>query len=428
MSNSVTTTNVFADRYYGDGGLLSNITSFVQPLANLVVSNSVTTTNVFASGTLYYNEDLTKRAPHIRPTTANSSIIQSWISAQCNVVDQQGSFWAPATRPIFSNIATGPPGTSGYGGSVSLADGRILFVPFSSRVVGIFNPFTNQYSAVTPSGDNLNLVGPGAFLGGVQAPSGNVVMIPYGSSNIGVYDPESLRYSNVLRHNVAIQSFGGGVLDGNSNVVMLPYASSNICAYNGSTGIFSNMVSVASGSVGFVGGVLLSTGNIICIPNLGSNLVQYNPYNQLFSNTIIGTGFSGGVLTPNGNVVCVPQTNANVVVVNPSGNPPYAFSNITTNRTGGGGFYCGVLLPSGSITLVPWTNSNVGLVDPDKLTYSNITPTSGIAQTNPYVGGSLAIDGRVVFCPFNATNVAVLNTTTPVPSREFSLAPYFNKL
>jgi hypothetical protein len=31
-----------------EDGLLSNITSFIQPLANLVVSNSVTTTNVFA--------------------------------------------------------------------------------------------------------------------------------------------------------------------------------------------------------------------------------------------------------------------------------------------------------------------------------------------------------------------------------------------
>ena len=51
-SNSVTTTNVFATIYYGDGGALSNIqsSSFVQPLANLAVSNSVTTTNVFASG------------------------------------------------------------------------------------------------------------------------------------------------------------------------------------------------------------------------------------------------------------------------------------------------------------------------------------------------------------------------------------------
>jgi hypothetical protein len=56
VSNSMTTTNVFATRYYGDGGLLSNISSdaITQPFANLVVSNSVTTTNVFA--TRYYGD------------------------------------------------------------------------------------------------------------------------------------------------------------------------------------------------------------------------------------------------------------------------------------------------------------------------------------------------------------------------------------
>jgi hypothetical protein len=50
-ANSVTTTNVFASRYYGDGGFLSNISSnaITQPFANLVVSNSVTTTNIFAT-------------------------------------------------------------------------------------------------------------------------------------------------------------------------------------------------------------------------------------------------------------------------------------------------------------------------------------------------------------------------------------------
>ena len=47
----MTTTNVFAEFFYGDGGLLSNISSnaITQPFANLVVSNSVTTTNVFAA-------------------------------------------------------------------------------------------------------------------------------------------------------------------------------------------------------------------------------------------------------------------------------------------------------------------------------------------------------------------------------------------
>ena len=50
-SNSLTTTNVIATRFYGDGGFLSNIASggFTQPLANLAVSNSVTTTNLVST-------------------------------------------------------------------------------------------------------------------------------------------------------------------------------------------------------------------------------------------------------------------------------------------------------------------------------------------------------------------------------------------
>jgi len=42
--------SINAFSYYGDGGFLSNVNSFVQPLANLVVSNTLTVTNVSASG------------------------------------------------------------------------------------------------------------------------------------------------------------------------------------------------------------------------------------------------------------------------------------------------------------------------------------------------------------------------------------------
>jgi hypothetical protein len=75
---------------------------------------------------------------------------------------------------------------------------------------------------------------------------------------------------------------------------------------------------------------------------------------------------------------------------------------------------------------IPFTNSNAGTFDPTALTYSNITPQSGAAETNSYRGGSLAPDGRVIFCPATSTNVACLTTTTPC-TPEFRLVPYFNK-
>jgi len=57
VSNSVTTTNVFASYFIGDGSQLSNINSsnITQPFANLVVSNSVTTTNLNVSGDAFFS-------------------------------------------------------------------------------------------------------------------------------------------------------------------------------------------------------------------------------------------------------------------------------------------------------------------------------------------------------------------------------------
>jgi predicted acylesterase/phospholipase RssA len=89
VSNALTTTNVFATRYYGDGGLLSNISSsaITQPFANLVASNALTTTNVFAN-TL---------------TISNTVFIGNtfWTGA-----NSTNSVVGPATRLVFDNTTT----------------------------------------------------------------------------------------------------------------------------------------------------------------------------------------------------------------------------------------------------------------------------------------------------------------------------------
>ena len=128
-------------------------------------------------------------------------------------------------------------------------------------------------------------------------------------------------------------------------------------------------------------------------------------------------------MTPNGNVVCVPYTNGNVVVLNPATG---VFSNITATG-GANGFAGGTLLPNGQVALTPFTNSNVGLFNPTTLTFANITP-QGVSTSNAYFGASLTTDGRVVFCPNQAQYVGVLNTVTPLPSAEYRLVPYINKL
>ena len=90
-ANSVTTTNVFATRYYGDGGLLSNVTAtrLIQPLANLVVSNSVTTTNVFA-------------------TTANVGTLNVWQVSNLSTLAVTNNLYAAnavTATALYGNVA-----------------------------------------------------------------------------------------------------------------------------------------------------------------------------------------------------------------------------------------------------------------------------------------------------------------------------------
>ena len=396
-----------------------NFTGSLNLVNNIYVANTLTASNVFA-GTLYYNTDQTKRGAYLTANVSNATIIQTWIGATTNLA--RNSWWSASSRPVFGNV--GSVAGLGYGrGSLLLPDGRVLMTPSTSNI-GIFNPATNQFTVVTPSGDRP---GGAVYMGSVLTPSGNVICIPSDpNANIGSYNPNSLVFSNVARPG---GSYWGGVLDPLGNVVMVPATtSSNIFTFNPNLNTLSN-ISGTNFDGSLYGAVLLPNGNVVCVPRTNANIVQFNPRTQTTSNSInlgeSGTAkFFGGVLAPNGNVICVPAsggTNSNVGVFNPT---TLTYSNVQTN-TGVAAFYGGCLLPTGNVVFSPYSTANVGMFDPSTLTFSNSTNVGG---TTLFWGGTLVPDGRVIFCPFQTfSNVGALNTVTPAP-REFCLAPYFNKL
>ena len=388
------------------------IGSSAVPTANLQVTG-----NLYVTSTIQYGEDLVRRAPHLVPSASNAGVITAWMSGTCNAVAVQGSFWAlDALPPSVSNIAIGPPGLDSYTGSVLLNNGRVLFVPSAASIgIGLFNPATDQYSVVTPAGSVLT----GGYSGGVLAPNGNVIFVSNTSTSIGVYNPSTLTFSSATAHKCATPAFFGGTLGPNSNVIMVPSTGhSNIGEYSPVTGIYSN--AAETGTLGgYAGAVLIPNGNVVCIPWNSSNIGQYDSTTRVFSNsaTVVGQ-FAGGVLAPNGTVVCVPSSLSNVVVFDPA-------TNTGSNIEAAAGFFGGVLMLTGNIVCIPSTNSNVGWVDPIRLTYSNIVPQS-VFGANAFRGGTLLPDGRVIFCPFDATNVAGIQSLTPAPV-EFCRSPYFNK-
>jgi len=422
--------NAFTVRQLGVGNIASFQTSsgssalFINPSGQIGIGTTSPTTTLTVTGGIYYTDDVFKRGPYILPTPSNAATIQAWISATCNAASQPSrSWWATSQAPVYGNVATGPvSGGTNYQGGILLPDGRVLFCPNGQSNVGIFNPFTNLYSAIKPSGAQSSVQGSPVLL-----PNGNVLFVPQTTTaNIATYNPATLTLSNSFLPGA---NFVGAVLDPTGNVTMMPYSvNSNVGTYNPVLNTYSNIVRVGNDGV-IYGAVLLPNGNVVGVPATNSNIIQYNPLTNppTVSNSFnlggSGTGkFFGGVLAPNGNVIMIPNSGvatSNVGVFNPT---TLAYSNIITN-TGTTAFVGGVLLPTGNVIMAPLNTSNIGMFDTVSLTYSNCALTG---TTNGFTGATLLPDGRVVFVPYNSANVGVLSTFTPAPV-EFCKAPYFNK-
>jgi hypothetical protein len=451
ISNALTTSNIFttnvnvagttntltliATSNIGIGITPSGANLYVQ--GNVFISNALTATNVIATGNISYNEDITKRGPFLTPDPSNAATIQAWISATCNAAGQPTkSWWATSNVPVYGNVATGPQGTSEYGGPVLLPDGRVLFVPQNASNIGFFNPGTGLFSTVSPTGLPATT---NKFRGGVVVPNGNVVFIPWNLSNVGLFNPVSYQYSNIQVGAAGAGNnlkFQGGVLGPTGNVIMVPRDSANIAHFNPTTLAMTNVGPIAAQGLSLFGaGALLPNGNLVMAPLSSGNIGMYNTYSMTtagFTNVgPIGTTYTWetAVLTPNGNVVFPPSTATNVMTYNPTfvSNPIGAggVSNITmTSVVSQNWFQGGTLLPSGNVIFCPTDISNVGMYDPVAVTYSNSTAVH--ATASKFFGCTLIPDGRVVFSPLSSTNVGVINTLVPAP-REFCQSPFFNK-
>ena len=370
---------------------------------NTYTSNALSAQNIAVTTSLYYAEDLTRRSPHLKPSYANASAIQNWITASCNVTQKVG--WSASAGPVYSNIVSGAKGQSDYSGSILLANGRVLFVPYNSSNIGVFNPANIQFSTVVPS---VALGGP--FSSGILLPTGNVLFFST-TKTIGMYNPSSFGFSTI-----SVPSAGNGNLMGVLTANNVLIASYSILNYNFNTGVITTQLndSLYAGSGGNVSGTcLLPNGNVIISSSTNQYVTQFDPVSLQYSNIFIGNDGSNTLtLAPNGNVIGTPVT-SNIIIINPS-------ASVSSNVSTGAAFSGGVLLPTGNILFMSET-SNGGMFDPSTLGYSNLPQVTG-----SFSSGKLTPRGQVIFTPYNSANVGVLDTMTPI-SREFCLSPYFNK-
>ena len=204
-ANSVTTTNVFATRYYGDGGLLSNISSsaITQPFANLVVSNSVTTTNVFA-------------------TTANVGTLNVWQVSNLSSLSLGNNLYsanAVTTTNVFAVTET----LTGTTGRTTMTITGNIYVSNSVTTTNVF--------ATTANIATMNV--------GYLTVNSAVV---YGTSTLNVYGTSNL--TNVF----ATRYYGDGGLLSNisSNAITQPFANLVVSNSVTTTNVLASTVSTTN--------------------------------------------------------------------------------------------------------------------------------------------------------------------------------------
>ena len=114
--------------------------------------------------------------------TDDSTINQSYTDPTGYTQDRKLVAAKPIPTPTayFSGPAHGEGGRAFIGATLA-PDGRVVFAPFDSSNVGIFDPSDGSYTSGPAHGE-----GGGAFQGATLAPDGRVVFAPSDSENVGI--------------------------------------------------------------------------------------------------------------------------------------------------------------------------------------------------------------------------------------------------
>jgi len=279
-------------------------------------------------------------------TTGTQEEFKSWVQSITD--DAKENWWSKAAVPRYlESTYTGTTlngsntNTTKYAGGVLLPDGRVVFVPRDSKVLGIYNPSSNTftettYTGTTLDGSNTNTT---KYAGGVLLPDGRVVFVPSSSNKLGIYAPSSDTFTET--------TYTGTTLNGSN-----------------------------TNTVKYFGGVLLPDGRVVFVPQNSNKLGIYAPSSDTFTETTYtGTTldgsntdtykYAGGVLIPDGRVVFVTQAYNKSGIYNPTADT-YTETTYTSTKldgtTTGDKYHGGVLLPDGRVVFVPSGSNKLGIV------------------------------------------------------------------
>jgi streptogramin lyase len=357
-------------------------------------------------------------APHVTNNTTFTTYLSRCISTT------SGAWWASATNPIYTSISMTKVSSETHSGGLLLPGGRVLFVPYTSNKLRIFDPKTNTVTTMDiPSGSAL-------YSGAVLLKNGLVILAPY-NNYIGFFNPINNIYTSTQYAQFNSADFRGAVLGNDGYVYFMPFNSIySIGLYNPTNNLFGVITTTALPLNAYYGGVSLPDGRIIGVPHSATNVLIINTTG---SYSLVGTtpgnqAYAGGVLLPDGRVLFVPYNRSTIGFFDPSTNS-YTELSITVTTGSAPYFRGGVLTADNRVILSPYNSYNIGVYNITTNTYSEIT--TGLTSVNTFGANVMLLDGRVLFVPYStgvtSAPIGIVSGFPKLPS-ELCFHPAFNKI
>lgn len=343
-------------------------------------------------------------------------------------VDSTRLTYSRSTLPALSDVGTDPGGTQsalatrtteerwgdvrvvggdGHGqnvgndplylGAVTTFTGEVVFVPYASDVVGIYDPTTDTFN----TGAAHNRTASKAFSGGALTASGEVVLVPYDSDVVGIYDPATDTYTDGPQIGID-QGFLGAALAPNGDVVFAPHASSEVFFYDPVNNTVSQGASHGETLPAFAGASLAPTGEVVFAPYASGSVGIYDRGTDTYTSGVnhnqTAPAYVGSSVAPTGEVVFVPRDASDIMAYDPQAD---TFTLDAHNEGTTSAFWGGSVAPTGEVVLSPDDAGAVGLYDASGTGYRS-GPTVGQGSDVPYTGGALVPSGDVVLAPGTA--------------------------
>jgi streptogramin lyase len=316
-----------------------------------------------------------------------------------NANDLKQSIETPTAS--FSGPAHGE-GSDAFVGAALAPDERVIFAPFGSSNIGIFDPSTDSYTS-----GPVHSEGKDAFKRGALTPNGRVVFAPNYSDAVGIFDPSNDSYTSGPAHGEGDDAFSDAVRIPDGRVVFAPEDSYNIGIFDPSNDSYASGPTHGEDRNAFSGGALAPDGRTVFAPYDSDSVGIFDPSNDSYtSGPAHGEGnsaFKGATLAPDGRVVLVPYNSDNIGIFDPSTD---SYTSGPAHGKGGDAFTGGTLAPDGRVILVPHGSNTVGIFDPSTESYTS-GPSHGEGGY-AFRGAALASDGRVILVPYDSDNVGTV--------------------